>query len=172
MSDIEATKAILRDAFDRVAEQVSRVTDGLAEEDATWRPDEHANSIAWLLWHLSRVQDDHVGGLSGVEQVWTSGGWYRKFGLPFDEAAHGYGHTSEEVAQVRTPPAELAGYHAAVNTATLNYLDALTEQELDRVVDTNWDPPVTTAARLVSVINDCTDHVGQAEYLRGLAERR
>jgi len=172
MTEIDAVRTVLSDSFDRVAEQVQRVTGTLDDDDATWRPDPHANSIAWLVWHLSRVQDDHVADLAGTEQVWTSGGWSDRFALPFDRDAYGYGHSSAEVAQVRTPPADLAAYHQAVHAATARYIDQLTLAELDRIVDRNWDPPVTTSARLVSVINDCTDHVGQAEYVRGMAERR
>ncbi len=172
MTDIDAAREILRDCFARIADQVQTVATGLTEEDATWRPDPDANSIAWLLWHLSRVQDDHVADLAGTEQVWTSDGWAERFGLPFDVDAHGYGQSSDEVARVRTPPADLVEYHVAVHRATGSYLDDLTGKELARIVDTQWDPPVTASARLVSVINDCTDHIGQAEYIKGMAERR
>lgn len=172
MTEIDAVRTILGDSFDRIAEQVRRVTGSLAEDDSTWRPDPQANSIAWLVWHLARVQDDHIAHLAGTEQVWTSGGWSDRFALPFDTRAYGYGHSSAEVGQVRTPPADLAAYHAAVHAETAEYLDRLTLDDLGRIVDRNWDPPVTASARLVSVINDCTDHVGQAEYLRGMAERR
>jgi hypothetical protein len=169
---LDPVRAILSDAFDRVAEQVDAVATDLSVDDAVWRPDPDANSIAWLLWHLTRVQDDHVAGLAGTEQVWTSQGFYDRFGLPFEPTSHGYGHSSEDVAQVRTPPAELAEYHRAVREATGRYLETLTPAELDRVVDTSWDPPVTVAVRLVSVIDDCGEHVGQAAYVKGLAQRR
>lgn len=171
-ADLTNTKAVLADAFDRIAEQVQRVTDGLSQQDAAWRPDPEANSIAWLLWHLARVQDDHLAGLAGTEQVWTEQGWNKKFGLPFDDAAIGYGQSSEEVGKVQSEPRLLAEYQAAVHQATGRYLDTLTAPELDRIVDTSWNPPVTAAVRLVSVINDCTDHVGQAEYVKGMAQRR
>jgi uncharacterized damage-inducible protein DinB len=172
MTDIDAARSILTDAFDRIAEQVQTVTADLADADAVWRPDPDANSVAWLIWHLSRVQDDHIADLAGTEQVWTRDGWFDRFGLPFDRGAHGYGQSSAEVAKVGTPAVDLAAYHRAVRTATQRYLDALTAEELARVVDTHWDPPVTAAMRIVSVINDCTDHVGQAEYVRGMAQRR
>lgn len=172
MTEIETTRSILSDAFDRVAQQAQSVTADLSADDVSWRPDADANSIGWLIWHLSRVQDDHVAELAGTEQVWTSGGWVRKFGLPFDAGAIGYGQSSEEVGQVVVSAADLAGYQQAVHQATLQYLRALTEAELERIVDTDWDPPVTAAARLVSVINDCTEHVGQAAYVKGMASRR
>ena len=38
----------------------------------------------------------------------------------------------------------------------------------DRVVDRTWDPPVTLGVRLVSILDDDTQHAGQAAYVRGL----
>ncbi|PVG84530.1 hypothetical protein DDE18_02700 [Nocardioides gansuensis] len=163
---------VLADALTRVREQVPAVVDGLDEDDLAWRPDPDANSIAWLVWHLTRVADDHVAEVAGTEQVWTSDGWYERFGLPFPAAAHGYGHSSAEVAAVRVPSDLLAGYHHAVAEAVLAYVGTLTPSDLDRVVDERWDPPVTLGVRLVSVVNDATQHIGQAAYVRGLLERR
>ena len=51
---------------------------------------------------------------------------------------------------------------------TLAYLSRVTSEELDRVVDRRWDPPVTAGVRLVSVVGDCLQHLGQAAYVRGL----
>ncbi len=168
----EAVREILRDSFGRVRELVEDVCDGLSHQQATYRPDPDANSVGWLVWHLTRIQDDHVvAGLVGTEQVWTRSGWYDRLGLPFDEDAHGYGQSSADVAAVQTDPALLAAYHVDVHAATLAYVDRLDGDELARVVDTAWDPPVTVSMRLISVIGDCVQHLGQAAYVRGLADR-
>lgn len=166
-----AMRAMVADQFQRIRELVEHATTGLSEQAAVWRPDPDANSVAWLVWHLTRVQDDHVAHLAGVPQAWTSRGWYERLALPFDAAAHGYGHSSAEVAAVRTAPTELAAYHADVHELSLSYAAGLTAEELARVVDTNWDPPVTASVRLVSLIGDCLQHAGQAQYVRGMAER-
>jgi len=173
MSDHDDTAAreILRDSFGRIRELVESVCDDLDEDVATFRLDADANTIGWLVWHLTRIQDDHVAGLVGEEQVWTRDGWYDRFGLPFDQEAHGYGQSLADVAKVRTSPALLAGYHADVHRATLAYVDRLDADELSRVVDAAWDPPVTVSVRLVSVIGDCLQHVGQAAYVKGVAQR-
>jgi DinB superfamily len=163
-------KQLLVDAFGRVRERVIDLTDRLTDDIATYRPDPEANSIAWLIWHLSRIQDDHVADLAGVEQVWAE--WRERFGLPFSKWATGYGQGPKEVAAVRTSGDLLGGYHRAVHDLTLRYLDGITAEELDRIVDTRWDPPVTAAVRLVSVVGDTMQHLGQAAYVRGLAERR
>lgn len=169
MSDIDALRALVGDAFGRVEELVDGITDGLSPELATYRPDPEANSIAWLIWHATRVLDDHVADLAGVDQVWPQ--WRDRFGLPFDDFATGYGQSAQEVGQVRVSGELLAGYHHDVQQLTRDYVGKLDGAELDRVVDTNWDPPVTASVRLVSVIGDITQHLGQAAYVKGLAER-
>lgn len=162
---------LLVDLIGRVRDGVPEVLDGLAEGDLVWRPDPDANTIGWLVWHLTRVVDDHVAGVAGVEQVWNSGGWFERFGLPFPMQAHGYGHTSDDVASVRVSADLLAGYHRATADFVLEFVAALQPADLDRVVDERWDPPVTLGVRLVSVLDDITQHLGQAAYVRGLLDR-
>jgi hypothetical protein len=163
---------VLLDGFGRIAEETHAVLDGATREMLTYRPDADANSIAWLVWHLTRIQDDHVADVAGVEQRWTADGWYDRCALPFPPEAHGYGHTSADVAQVDVDAALLLGYFDAVHQATMGYVAGLRDDDLDRIVDTRWDPPVSLGVRLVSVIADDLQHVGQAAYVRGLAERR
>lgn len=158
---------LLAEEFERVKQSVHAAVDGLSDDQLAYRLDGRGNSIAWLVWHLARVQDDHVAGVAGQDQVWPDG-WYDRFGLPFDVAAHGYGHTSDDVAAVRAPARLLLGYYDAVHDRTLAYLATLTGDDLDRVVDENWDPPVTLGVRLASVVNDDLQHAGQAAFVRGL----
>jgi uncharacterized damage-inducible protein DinB len=163
------TAELLADAFDRVRESVHDAVAGLSADQLAARPTGQANSIAWLVWHLTRIQDDHVADAAGTEQVWTSRGWADRFGLPFDPSATGYGQGPDDVAAVRVDSAEpLTGYYDAVHEQTLEYVRGLTDADLDRVVDRRWTPPVTLGVRLVSVVNDDTQHVGQAAYVRGL----
>lgn len=165
--------ALLTDAFSRIGEEVHGAADGLSADQLAHRVDPGANSIAWLVWHLSRVQDDHVAGVAGGEQVWTTQGWADRFALPFRVGSIGYGHSSDDVAQVRVESPELlTGYYDAVAARTLEYVGGLTDADLDRVVDEAWDPPVTLGVRLVSVIDDCAQHAGQAAFVRGILERR
>jgi uncharacterized damage-inducible protein DinB len=165
--------ALLTDAFSRIGEEVHGAADGLSAEQLAYRVDAEANSIGWLIWHLSRVQDDHVAGVAGSEQVWTTQGWADRFGLPFRVRSIGYGHSSDDVAKVQVESPELlTGYYDAVAARTLEYVGGLTERDLDRVVDEAWDPPVTLGVRLVSVIDDCAEHAGQAAFVRGIVERR
>lgn len=163
---------ILVDLYGRVRDTVHRAVDGLDEPMLTGRVDPAANSIAWLIWHLTRVQDDHIADVAGTEQVWSRDGFDRRFALPFDTTATGYGHTSEQVAQVRGVPADLLlEYHDAAHGASVAYLSALSDEDLGRIVDRRWDPPVTLAVRLVSVASDGLQHAGQAAFVRGVLSR-
>lgn len=165
--------ALLIDGFERVQELVPSVVDDLSVDDLTWRPDAAANSIGWLVWHLTRVQDDHLADIADEEQVWTSQGWSSRFALPYETDSIGYGQSSKEMGDFRLEdPALLTGYHAAVSERTSKALSGMPGTELDRVIDQSYDPPVTVAARLVSVLNDTTQHIGQAAYVKGLVERR
>jgi uncharacterized damage-inducible protein DinB len=163
--------SLLADSFGRIQEVVHEVLDGLDAAALTWQPDSQANSICWLIWHLTRVQDDHIAGVSGLEQVWFSG-WTEQFGLPLNPSDIGYGHDPGQVAVVRASRDRLAGYHDETYDQTIAFLSGLAEADLDTVVDRHWDPPVTMATRLVSVVSDDLQHAGQAAYLKGLLERR
>ncbi|MFP7832723.1 mycothiol transferase [Marisediminicola sp. LYQ134] len=164
---------ILTDAFERVRDTVHAVTDGLTADRLTYRVDDEANTIAWLIWHLTRVQDDHVADVMGADQLWTSQGFADDFGLPFDASDIGYGQSEAEVAAVAGISAEqLIAYHDAVCDRTIDYVGTLADDDLARVVDTNWSPPVTLSMRLVSVISDDLQHAGQAAFVRGVVERR
>lgn len=170
----EVTTNILLDAFTRVRDGIASQLDGLTAEQIAWRPAPDANPIGWLAWHLTRVQDDHLADLGGVEQVWTSGGWSQRFALPYDDATVGYGQSSAEVGEFSvTDTSLLLGYQQAVHESTARLLEALkTPEDYERIVDERWDPPVTAAVRLVSVIGDITQHFGQLSYVKGLLDQR
>jgi len=161
---------LLVDGFDRVADDVHGAVSGLSDEELCVRLDADANSIAWLVWHLARVQDDHVAGAFGVSQVWPS--WAARFDFPFDLSDVGYGQSSSSVAEVRAPGALLIGYYDAVQAMTLPLVSAVTDADLEKVVDRRWTPPVTLGVRLVSVLNDTAQHAGQAAFVRGILLRR
>jgi len=163
---------LLTDALGRVREQIPDLVKGLSDDDLAWRPDPEANSIAWLVWHLTRIEDDHVAGVAGTEQVWTAGGWAERFDLPFATDEHGYAMSSDDVGKVHVSGDLLAGYYDAVAARSASYVADLRPADLDRVVDEQWDPPVTLGVRLVSVVNEVNAHLGQAQYVRGLLERR
>ena len=162
---------LLSEAFGRISAVVHSALQGASIQILTFRADPGANTMAWLIWHLTRVQDDHIAELLDQEQVWTAGGWVERFDLPFDAEATGYAHSAADVAAVRIEAELLAGYYDAVQARTMDYLRTVTETDFARIVDTSWDPPVTLAVRLVSILSDDLQHAGQASYVHGLAKR-
>lgn len=166
------TSDLLADAFGRIHEEVHAAVDGLTPAQLAAQPDPEANSIAWLVWHLARIQDDHVAAVASREQVWTAHGWAERFGLPLDPADTGYGHGPDEVAAVTVGSGELlTGYFDAVHEQTVRFVAGLADADLDRIVDERWDPPVSLGVRLVSVVADDLEHAGQAAYVRGFLLR-
>jgi len=165
------TADLLLDGYGRIAEVVADVLDGIDEETLVARPEPGSNTVAWLVWHLVRVQDDHLADAFGTRQVWADG-WAERFDLPLDARDTGYGHDDAQVGAVRADRALLLGYAQAVHARSVELLADVADADLDRVVDTRWDPPVTLGVRLVSVLSDDLQHAGQAAYLRGLLERR
>ncbi len=163
---------LLVDAFGRVREVVRDVLDGLDGPALAERIDPAANSVGWLVWHLARVQDDHVSAVAGREQVWTARGWQERFGLPFPAGDIGFGHTARDVGRVRPDAELLLGYYEAVHAMTVEHVAGLRAPAFDEVVDGSWTPPVTLGARLVSVVGDTMQHAGQAAFVRGVLERR
>jgi hypothetical protein len=160
---------LLVDAFDRVQGVVHRVVAGLTPEQLGVRVDGSGNSIAWLIWHLTRVQDDHLADAFAGEQVWTADGWSARFGLPLDASDIGYGHTFAQAGSVQVGSGQLlTDYHDAVHAQTVSYVRKLVDGDLPRIVDDSFNPPVTLATRLVSVISDDLQHAGQAAFVRGL----
>jgi DinB family protein len=163
---------VLIEAFDRLPGLVRSAVDGLTPDQLYWTPAPGTNSVGWIVWHLTRMQDDHVADVLGQDQVWSHDGWAARFGLDPDPGNTGYGHQAAQVATVRPESAQvLVEYYDTVAARTREFLRRLTPDDLDRIVDERWDPPVTLGVRLVSVLNDDDQHVGQAAYVRGLLLR-
>jgi uncharacterized damage-inducible protein DinB len=162
-------RALLEELYGRVPDLVRSAVDGLDPSQLVAAPADGANTIGWLVWHLTRVQDHHVAELLDDDQVWADGGWAARFGLEPDPSNTGYGHGPDDVAAVRPESAAaLVEYHEAVAERTRSFLRGLGDGDLDRVVDERWDPPVTLGVRLVSIADDDLQHAGQAAYVRGL----
>jgi uncharacterized damage-inducible protein DinB len=164
---------LLLELYGRVPPLARDAVDDLGVDDLMWQPGPGANTIAWLVWHLTRVQDHHLSELLETDQLWLGGPWAARVGLEPDPHNTGYGHSPDDVVSVRPEsPAVLLDYLGAVDERTRAFLAGIAAEDLDRVVDRRWDPPVTMGVRLVSVADDCLQHVGQAAYVRGLLERR
>jgi len=163
---------VLLELYGRIPPLADAAVGAASPAQLTAAPGPGSNTIAWLVWHATRVQDHHVAELRGDDQVWAGGGWAQRFSLEPDPQNTGYGHGPDEVRRVvPSRPEDLTEYLGAVQARTVAYLATLSEGDLDEVVDRRWDPPVTRGVRLVSVADDALQHLGQAAYLRGLLAR-
>lgn len=162
---------LLLDALGRVEESVEAVLDDLGDDELATRPAPGANTVAWLVWHLTRVMDDHLADAFDRDQVWIAEGWAKRFALPFSDGATGYGQSADDVGRVQVSGELLRDYHEATQRFAADLVRSVSEEQLDAIVDRRWDPPVTLAVRLVSLINDATQHVGQAAYAAGILLR-
>ena len=103
-------------------------------DQLTWAPAPGANTIGWLVWHLARVQDSHIAELLGEEEIWATGDWASRFGLPSGSADTGYGYTARQVAALcgRRACDALVDYFTDVHERTIAYLGGLSDADLDR----------------------------------------
>lgn len=164
---------LLIELYGRIRGHVHGIAGDLTADELVAQPEDGANPVGWLLWHLTRVQDHHVSELLGAEQLYLADGWAERLGLDPDPHDIGYGHTDAQVAAVRPgSPADLVAYYDAVADRTDAFLAALAPTDLDRIVDERWDPPVSLGVRLVSIADDDVQHAGQAAYVLGLLRRR
>lgn len=162
---------LLIESFSRIPAIIDRATSGLDADQLAAQPTPGTNTIAWLAWHTARGQDVQIAALAGGDEVWTTDGWYERFGLPFGSDEMGYGMSADDVTRVVATADLLTGYLDAVTARSRDYLAGLSESDLDDVVDPGWNPPVTRGVRLVSIVNDCLQHAGQASYARGILDR-
>jgi len=160
---------LLIETYGRIPELALSAVEGLDMAQLIEPPTAGANPIAWLVWHIGRVQDSQISPLVKVEQLWVTDGWATRFGLEPDPANSGYGNTADQVSAVRPESVEvLLAYLDAAQERSITFLRTVTDAELDRVIDERWTPHVTLGVRLVSIAGDCFEHAGQASYLRGL----
>lgn len=167
-----ASRELLIDEFERIRDAVHPAVNGLSLEELAYRPDSQSNSIAWLTWHLTRVQDQALSTLAGHEEVWTENGWYERFALPLESSDTGFGHDPATVGTVVAAASPLLDYFEDVHRRTVTWLRSFDDGGLSRVLDDTGIVPVTVESKLVGVIVDDLQHVGQAAYLRGLVQRR
>jgi hypothetical protein len=161
--------ALLTDLYSRIPPLAREAVADLRADQLCRAPAPGANTIGWLVWHLARVQDHQIAEMFDCDQIWVSDGWAERFGMEPDPSNMGYGHTAPEAAAVRPDgPEVLVDYLDAVDIRTQGILGGLTATDLDRVIDRTYDPPVTVGVRLISIADDCLQHAGQANYLRGV----
>ena len=135
------------------------------------QPAEDCNSVAWIMWHMSRVVDTFIHTrLQGSPQLWLECGWAQKFGMDADPEDRGVGWTGEQVSAWKVPAKDVQlGYYNAVKAAAEKYISSLSDADLQviSVIPPTLEPR-SVAAALGQMTWDAVAHGGQIAYLRGL----
>jgi uncharacterized damage-inducible protein DinB len=156
--------------FEQTLPILERTIKDLTLEELNKQPHPDCNSIGWIVWHLTRVQDSIMSNITGGEQLWIKDKWYVKFNRSSDPADNGGGHTPEDLAKFKSPDADtLLAYHSAVLENSRKYLTVLTTDGLSKEVENpRFQTPPTAARMLMIILSDGLQHVGQVGYIRGL----
>jgi hypothetical protein len=164
---VEATAAqVLLDGFTRVHDAIHRALPDCTDDELYKEP--HP-PIGWLTWRWNRVVDSNISRLNGQEQLWVADGWHAKFGMAPEPADFGRGlaHTRVQVLAFRADIDLLLAYHDAVFERTSAYLANVTAAELGRELDEpQYTPLPTVAVRVMSVLENAMNNMGQIGYLK------
>ena len=163
---------VLSGGYENVLKTLERALDGLSEDDLNWQPNPECNSIGWLVWHLTRVQDGLISSSMGEEQLWIKDGWHAKFGRRADAQDVGAGHTPKDLARFKSPGASvLLDYHRAVMERSKRFFATLSKVDLDKEFKGPMSqPPRNIGTILIMTLSDNLQHAGQVAYIRGLRQ--
>ena len=145
---------------------IKRATEDLTEEQLYHQPTPDTNSIAWLIWHLSRWRDKISAAAAGEPEVWISQGWAGKFGM--EDGRTGLGDTIEQVARFKVDTNMLTDYAEAAHKAIVERVSGFTTEQFNQEIEYTPGSPRPAWRALISVVEDSAEHTGQINYLRGM----
>ena len=160
-------KAAIQSGLEEYLQALQRTLEGLTPAEVRWQPTLHTNHIAWLVWHMARMEDRWVSRVRQHPEVWTADGWAERFRM--DSASNGVGQTMEEVrAMPEIPLTDLLAYFDAVRAVTRPYLAQATDTDLSREYPLPRGGTVTGSWVLGHILVEESQHLGQVALLRGM----
>jgi len=154
------------DRLDAAYRWIEQLSEDVTDEQFFHQPTSDTNSIAWLVWHLSRWRDRVSALVAGETQVWISEGWAQRFGMA--EERTGLGDTPEQVSSFRVPRDQVLGYAASAHRAIVERVLKIPPEQFDQEVESAYGDRRPVWRLMAGVIGDSTEHVGQINYLRGI----
>ena len=142
-----------------------KALDELTRDEVAWRPTNSSNSIAFILWHMTRAEDIFINRvMQGKGELYEAEGWYEKLGTPTKI----YQYTEEELQAWPVPKVELLKeYTNSIRERTLTFLKPITSKKLSEVPMPERSP-LSIGAMLSHLCNEIAIHAGQIAYLRGM----
>ena len=155
----------ISDCLEQVQIRLLETCEGLTQEEVVWRPAPYANNIGFILWHVTRAEDNLVTRLEDGPALWVADGWHEKFGQAVDSPDPGDRMGLRSLAIPDLPV--LVGYAHAVGEQTRRQLGNLTAGKLDEPIGPSR-PGQNVAGNLRHLITHKNNHHGQVDYIRGL----
>jgi uncharacterized damage-inducible protein DinB len=148
-------------------DELKQKLEGLSDAELRWQASVDTNTIAWLVWHMARVEDNWINGvIAGGENVWESGDWAKKTGIT--ATGNGYSDTMDEVrALPDVAVSDLLDYYDAVRAAAFEVIDGMSEKDISNEFS-RAGRTVTWAYILGHVIVEEAQHLGQIALIRGI----
>ena len=160
-------KEFALEALERARAVTMIAIDGLTPEHFHWRPNPTANSIAFLLWHISRVEDRFTSDLRNMEEIWLTEEWHKKFAVAISENGIGWG--PEQIQDFRPAIELVVSYLQRVRNISLETISRLNISQFKEQL-TPSRPDFTVANTLQTIVYHENHHQGAIGYIRGLIE--
>lgn len=164
---MSAFQEAIQSGLEEYLQGLQRALEGLTPAEVRWQPTLHTNHIAWLVWHMARVEDRWVSRLRRSPEVWNADGWAEHFRM--DPVSNGVGHTTDEVrAMPDISLTDLMAYFDAVRAVTRHYLAHATDADLAQEYQHPRLGPLTGTWIVGHILVEESQHVGQVALLRGM----
>jgi uncharacterized damage-inducible protein DinB len=159
----DAVKAGMTEYLDELKQKL----EGLTEAEVQWQATLDTNTIAWLVWHMAKVEDSWINvWIAGGEEVWVTGKWAERTGIA--GTSGGFGQVMDEVRSMpNVPISELVAYYEAVRKAAFETIDGMTDADMANEIDRGHGP-ITWSWILGHVMVEESQHLGQVALIRGM----
>lgn len=167
-------KDFILHSFNESESALTKAVEGLTQEELIRQPQPGANHIAFILWHMVRVEDWFFHYMfQHVPQLWESERFYDKMNLPEDPRITGFGYTAEQVSsfpyvQLR----DLMAYSKAVRAETIHYLHNLDSTKFDEIVKSRLFGEVSIGHLISHLLVELAQHIGQIAYIREIVKEQ
>jgi hypothetical protein len=109
---------------------------GLTEEDIRQIPSDGEHSIAWIYWHMTRIEDVTMNMLiSGTPQLLDQDDWLIRLGLAYRDTGNAMDHIQIATLSVEINITALHAYRITVGRKTREIVNHIQPNEFNIMVD-------------------------------------